>query len=112
LAALKEILVLPNIYILTITQDRGNEFDWVAGELRKMNKTVYLTDPYCSWEKASVENVNGIIRRVYPKGTEFERVEATDLINLQTNVNSFKRPNFGFKSANDMYNSEILKLKL
>jgi IS30 family transposase len=27
LAALKEILVLPNIYILTITQDRGNEFD-------------------------------------------------------------------------------------
>ncbi len=44
-----------------------------------MNKilasSTFFCAPYHSWEKGSVEQVNGLIRRFLPKGTNFNEME-------------------------------------
>ncbi|MDF1498589.1 MAG: IS30 family transposase, partial [Patescibacteria group bacterium] len=51
--------------------------------LLKMHKTlekllglkIYFCHPYHSWEKGSVENLNGIIRKYIPKGNDLSKYD-------------------------------------
>jgi len=51
--------------------------------LFKMHKTlgillglkIYFTHPYHSWEKGSIENLNGIIRKYIPKGSDLSKYD-------------------------------------
>ncbi len=57
--------------IRSITTDRGLEWSdlnpWVVGQLKnKLN--LYFCRAYCSWEKGSIENMNRLLRRYFPKG--------------------------------------------
>ena len=56
----------------TLTADNGSEF----AELFKLEKVIatmriYYCHPYCSYERGSVENLNGELRKYFPKGTDF-----------------------------------------
>jgi len=43
-------------------------------ELEKLlNITIYFCHPYSSWEKGTVENINGCIRKDIPKGSDISR---------------------------------------
>jgi len=39
----------------------------------------YFCNPYHSWEKGTVENIIGIIRRFYPKKTDWKNISQWDL---------------------------------
>lgn len=63
----------------TITTDNGPEFleyDLLTRSIRDGRKRfeVYYCHSYSAWEKGSVENHNRMIRRFFPKGTDFSRV--------------------------------------
>jgi transposase, IS30 family len=54
-----------------------------------LNVNIYFCHPYSSWEKGSVENVNGIIRRDIPKGSDLSSYEervfpALEALNYET----------------------------
>lgn len=57
--------------IRTITTDRGLEWSdlnpWVV-DLLKKKLNLYFCQPYSSWEKGSIENLNRLLRRYFPKG--------------------------------------------
>lgn len=57
----------PSDLCKTLTRDRGTEnLGWV--ELEKLlNLDCYFAHAYCSQERGSNENLNGLVRRVYPK---------------------------------------------
>lgn len=63
----------------SITTDNGSEFlDWrsvetscLTGKRRTMH---YFCHPYSSWERGSVEQVNGLIRRFIPKGADISKL--------------------------------------
>lgn len=55
---------------LSITTDNGIEYK----SHQDINTEVYFCDPYSSWQKGSVENVNKMIRRYFPKITNFAEV--------------------------------------
>ena len=63
----------------SITVDNGTEFA-MADEIERsclidgQRTKVYYCHPYSSWERGSNENVNGMIRRKHPKGTDFSDV--------------------------------------
>jgi IS30 family transposase len=58
----------------TITTDNGVEFYYLYKIETPLNFLTYYARPYRSGDKGSVENVNSIIRRHFPKGTNFNLV--------------------------------------
>ena len=52
----------PRELVKSITCDRGPEFaNWQKIE-EKLHCDVYFADPYCAWQKGTVENLNGLLR--------------------------------------------------
>ena len=52
---------------LSITYDNGCEFSLHEKINKELNIKSYFCKPYHSWEKGTVENINGLIRRFFPK---------------------------------------------
>ena len=51
---------------------------------------IYFCHPYHSWEKGSIENTNGVIRRDILKGADISRYSKKFIMNLETKLN--RRP--------------------
>jgi len=60
--------------IKSITYDNGCEFSKHEKINKELNIKSYFCKPYHSWEKGTVENINGLIRRFFPKGTNFDTI--------------------------------------
>lgn len=79
----------------SITTDNGSEF-LKYEELRQSIRggirfDVYYCHSYAAWEKGSNENLNRMIRRWYPKGTDFTRVTKREIAALQEWMNNYPR---------------------
>lgn len=75
-----------NIY--SITYDNGSEFSHHEKINEILNSKSYFCKPYHSWEKGTVENINGIIRRFFPKGTNFDNVSEIEIQYVQDWINN------------------------
>jgi len=79
----------------SITTDNGSEFleydkliqSIYGGERFK----VYYCHSYSAWEKGSNENHNRMIRRFFPKGTDFTRITKKEVAAVQDWMNSYPR---------------------
>ena len=87
----------------TITYDNGSE----NVEHRKVNETLgtqsYFCEPYHSWEKGTVENTIGLIRRFLPKGTDFAMIEKEQIKRIETLLNNRPRKCLNFKTPNEIF---------
>ena len=87
----------------SITFDRGTEGanHWKL----RMDYTLdtYQCDAYCSWQKGGVENENGLVRRVYPKGTDFSLITDYDIHVLQEKLNNQPRKCLGYKTPHEVW---------
>ena len=86
--------------IKSITSDNGCEFLDPGAIGRIAGCKVYYTRAYASWEKGSVENANRMVRRWYPKGTDFSKCSKAEISRLQDTINSIHRRLLGGLSAN------------
>jgi transposase, IS30 family len=59
---------------------------------------VYFCHAYASWEKGSVENLNGRIRRVIPKGTSIQRLSDTQVAAVEEWLNTTPRKCLGYRT--------------
>ncbi|MDR2589830.1 MAG: IS30 family transposase [Oscillospiraceae bacterium] len=91
----------------SITVDNGSEFQNCL-EMEKYTK-IYYCHPYSSWERGSNENQNRMIRRHFPKGTNFDNVTKKSISQAETWLNNYPRKIFGYKSANEIYSELINK---
>ncbi len=96
----------------TITVDNGSEFQDCAGMERSIRRrsprtTVYYCHPYSASERGSNENMNRILRRFFPKGTNFDKVTQTQVADAEAWMNSYPRALLGWRSAVDLF-SEFL----
>ena len=73
----------------------------------KTGMTVYFAHPYSSWERGTNENTNGLIRRYFPKGTDFSQVSEEQLKEVQDKLNSRPRKVLGFRTPYEMMQKEI-----
>jgi IS30 family transposase len=91
------------LHFKTVTSDNGSEFlDFQALEASVnggLRFQMYYAHPYSSWERASNENANGIIRRFFPKGTDFSKVSKRNILHTQSWINNYPRKIFGGRSA-------------
>lgn len=85
--------------VRSVTTDNGCEFldpDAIKGVL---GCDVYYARAYASYEKGSVENANRLVRRWYPKGTDFSLVTRADVRRLEAAINAIHRLSLGGKTA-------------
>ena len=92
----------------TITVDNGCEFlDYKGIERSVKNKgnkrtDLYYAHPYSSWERGTNENINKLIRRFIPKGTDIGKISKVRIKYIENWINNYPRKIFGYKSSNDM----------
>ena len=102
-AALKRMIARKSIgKVISITTDNGCEFLDPKKIKEIVGCNVYYTRAYASWEKGTVENCNKLVRRWYPKGTDFSRYTRADMHKLEHVINSIHRKIFNGKTAYEM----------
>lgn len=83
----------------TVTYDNGSE----NVEHFRVNEVLgtqsYFCNPYRSWEKGTNENTIGLIRRLYPKKTNFNHVSRTDVKALERRLNNRPRKCLSFSTS-------------
>lgn len=97
----------------TITVDNGVEFlDSEGIEKSRYTKgnrtTLYYCHPYSSYERGTNENINRMIRRFFPKGTNFDTVTKQQIAMVETWINNYPRKILGGVSSTQY--REMLKL--
>ncbi len=95
----------------TITCDNGVEFLDVKGieksiYTKQPRTTVYYCHPYSSYERGTNENINRMIRRFFPKGTNFDDVTPKQVAMVESWINNYPRKILGGLSSN-MYLRQI-----
>lgn len=80
------------IKVTHILTDNGSEFlnEKTIGQI--FGATVYYTHAYAGWEKGAVENLNRIIRFLYPRPTDFSKVSQRRIKTLQWKLTTYPRP--------------------
>ena len=53
----------------------------------------YFADPYSSWQKGAIENVNGLIRQYIPKNTCFSNISQQQITKIMQKINTRPREN-------------------
>lgn len=76
------------------------EFDWVS---------TYFCDPYCSWQKWAVENINMFIRRYFPKWTSFSEISDSEVYRVQEKLNNRPRKCLWYLSPREFIEIELWK---
>lgn len=91
----------------SITTDNGSEFmeyDQLVKSIRGGKRfDVYYCHSYAAWEKGSNENHNRMIRRFFPKGTDFSKVTKKRIAEIQDWMNSYPRKVLGWATPNDFW---------
>lgn len=103
-AAVIRILRPYKDFVQTITTDNGLEFSQHKKICKALDCQVFFADPYCSGQKGAVENINKLLREVYPKGTDFRNVTQRELDKVQYSINDRPRKKLNFlKPKNEFY---------
>ncbi len=87
----------------TITYDNGPENALHSHLNERFKMQSYFCLPYHSWEKGSVENANGLIRRFLPKKTDLDTIPTKTLSRLQHWLNTRPRRCLNFKTPTEAY---------
>lgn len=104
----RHLLKNPNYLRKTMTYDNGLEMANHKWLTKMTGMKIYFAHPYSSWERGTNENTNGLIRRFLPKGTDFNKVSAERLKEIENNLNNRPRKVLGFRTPNEMRELEIL----
>lgn len=101
-----------------ILTDQGSEFlnRNILEKSKNSNNLKRCKIFYCEagtpTQKAKIENIHRLVRRVYTKGSDLSNVTQEDLDELASNINSLKKKSYGNKTPNEMFIYNYGKLLL
>ena len=94
--------------VKTITTDNGTEFACHERISQGLGVPVYFADPYSSWQKGGIENVNGLIRQYIPKSTKMEEVSHQQVNKIMQKINRRPREKLNFATPRECFYEKIL----
>lgn len=103
-AAFRKAKLVPPI---TLTLDNGTEFLAFKDLEKTLDITVYFADTHAPWQRGSNENVNGLLRFFFPRGTDFTKVTDEQLDAVLDLINNRPRKCLGFLSPNEFINKVL-----
>lgn len=111
LATVKALSWVPSTLRKTLTLDNGTEMAEHQAIAQTLSLDTYFADPYAPWQRGTNEQTNGLLRRYFPKGTDFDTVsdEALDAVVLK--INQRPRKCLGYQTPYDVF-AEALRAAL
>ncbi len=106
--------LFPRVF-LSITCDNGSEFansEGIEKAMRRKEKRtkVYYCHPYSSYERGSNENLNGMFRRKFPKGTNFANVTDAEIQAAEDWMNNYPRSIHGYHTARELFDKCVAEI--
>lgn len=93
----------------SITRDNGTE-NVLHDETRKHYKVKsYFCDPYSSWQKGGVENLNGLIRQYFPKSLNLDLIPQEAVARVEEMLNNRPRKKLNYLTPNQALDRLSLK---
>ena len=109
--ATKEVFEMePDLPLKTMTNDNGIEFCGFTKLEKVLDAPIYFTHPYCSWERSTNENTNGLIREFFPKGSSMSQVSDQEVQTAEDLLNTRPRKVLGFRTPREILHSVKSKL--
>ncbi len=91
----------------SITYDNGSENVKHVEVNRQLGTVSYFCEPMHSWEKGSVENVAGLVRRRLPKKTDFSLVTVEQVKMTENWLNSLPRKCLGYQTPKEAFRESV-----
>ncbi len=91
----------------TITFDNGKEFAAHQRIASALQARIYFATPYHAWERGLNENINGLIRDFFPKGTDFSMLTSAEVRTVERLLNNRPRKSLGFRSPQEVFSASL-----
>ena len=97
-AIVAELGGLPARARRTITQDNGGEFARHEAVTAAIGMRAFFCDPHSPWQRGSIENANGRLRRELPRKTSLGDYTDDDINDVIWNLNSTPRKCLAYRT--------------
>lgn len=101
---------IPKKFRLTITLDNGPENTCHEEISKKTGLKAYFAHPYHSWERGGNEKSNGLVRRYFPKGTDFDDISEKEIALVEELINNRPMKCLNWKTPNEVYQKHLTQL--
>ena len=95
------------VRVKTLTVYNGKEFAYHQKVDEALGIQTYFADPYCSWQRGSNENYNGLLRQYIPKKRRLETVTEEELAMIENRLNHRPRKRLGFKTPHEVFHASL-----
>jgi len=93
----------------TMTLDNGGEFCFHETVSSALDINIYFATPYCSWERGTNENTNGLVRQYFKKTMNFDMVTDKDVQLVAHKLNHRPRKCLGYKTPYEVLSKNCKK---
>jgi IS30 family transposase len=107
-ALIATFIKLPPSLRRTLTWDQGNEMFHLQRVEQHTGLKICFCDPRSPWQRGSNENVNGLLRQYFPKGTDLARHSPEDLAAVAAALNSRPRKTLGWRTPAEALDEQLL----
>jgi len=94
----------------SLTYDNGSENTHHLRTNRILGTRSYFCEPFHSWERGTVENTIGLVRRFFPKRTDFATISKSRLQSVEYWLNRRPRKCLGFKTPAEAFKASGVAL--
>jgi transposase, IS30 family len=108
-AAKRRLADLPPPLRRSMTFDNGKEFAKHPRLTAHLGLEVYFADPYASWQRGTNENLNGLLRQFFPKGTDFTRITHQEVARVEQLLNERPRKRHDYRTPAEILAPRICR---
>jgi len=94
---------LPPTLLRSITWDQGTEMARHLTITRSLGAPVYFCDSHSPWQRGSNENMNGLLRDYFPKGTDLSAHSRRYLLAVENELNNRRRKVLSDRSPAELF---------
>lgn len=97
-AVIQRLQKFPKKATRSLTMDNGTENAQHEAITEAIGIQCYFARPYASWQRGTNESVNGLVRRYFPKGTDFSKITDEQVAKVESLINNRPRKCLGYKT--------------
>jgi len=94
---------LPKNVKRSLTYDQGKEMAEHRLFTKQTKIQVYFAEPHSPWQRATCENINGLLRQYFPKGTNFHKISYQQVNRVENLLNERPRKSLNWLSPDQVF---------